>query len=149
ALRVANRSPVGEIEGGTSYPLERLPEMLDGCDFAVVAVALTESTRGLIGAEALAALGPRGVLVNVARGPVVEEAALFAALSERRLGGAILDVWYRYPDPGDPDPSPAHADFAALPNVLMTPHISGWTEGTATRRIAMIAENIRRASADV
>ena len=142
ALRVANRSPVGEIEGARAIRSSGC-EMLDGCDFAVVAVALTESTRGLIGAEALAALGPRGVLVNVARGPVVDEAVLLDALTEGRLGGAILDVWHRYPEARAAAPPAA---FAALPNVVMTPHISGWTTGTAARRVAAIAENIRRAA---
>ncbi len=129
------------------FGLDEIPQMLAQCDFAVIAVALTPETRGLIGAEALQALGAEGVLVNVARGPVVDEDALFEALSDGTLGGAVIDVWYRYPDRvDDPDPKPSRHDFAALSNVVMTPHISGWTEGTAARRVAAIAENIERAA---
>lgn len=147
-ILVANRSPVAidAVVGGT-YGLDALPHMLAQCDFGVVCLGETPETSGLVGAEALAALGPGGVIVNVGRGPVIEEAALYHALAENRLGGAILDVWYRYPDPGDLiDTAPSRFDFAALPNVMMTPHISGWTEGTANRRLRAIADNIRRAA---
>ncbi len=146
---VANRSMfVDQATVAAAYPLDSLQDMLSACDFAVAAIALTPETRGLIGADLLAALGPEGVLVNVARGPVVDEDALWEALTDGRLGGAVLDVWYRYPDSLEaPDQRPAHHDFASLPNVLMTPHISGWTAGTVSRRVAAIAENIRRAAA--
>lgn len=130
------------------FILAEIPAMLSQCDFAVVATALTPQTEGLIGRQALAALGAEGVLVNVARGPVVEEEALYRALADVRLGGAVIDVWYHYPDRlDDPDTAPSRFDFAALPNVVMTPHVSGWTEGTASRRVAIIAENLRRAAA--
>jgi len=144
----ANRSASafdGQIEKG--FALGDIPTMFEDCDFAIVAAALTPETQGLIGREALGALGPDGVLINVARGPVIAEEALYAALAERRLGGAVIDVWYRYPERlGDPDSAPSRFDFAALPNVVMTPHISGWTEGTASRRVAIVAENLRRAA---
>jgi phosphoglycerate dehydrogenase-like enzyme len=145
----ANRSAIADhAQLAASYPLDRLPDMMSECDFAVAAIALTPETQGLVGRVELDALGPEGVLINVARGPVVEEYALWEALTNNRLGGAILDVWYRYPETiGASDLAPAHCDFASLPNVLMTPHISGWTEGTAARRVAAIAENIRRAAA--
>lgn len=147
-ILVANRSPVAiDAVVGGAFGLDALPHMLAQCDFGVVCLGETPETSGLVGAEALAALGPGGVIVNVGRGPVIEEAALYHALAENRLGGAILDVWYRYPDPGDwTDTAPSRFDFAALPNVMMTPHISGWTEGTANRRLHAIADNIRRAA---
>ncbi|WP_186766970.1 2-hydroxyacid dehydrogenase [Devosia ginsengisoli] len=130
------------------FALADIPAMLEQCNFAIVAAALTPQTEGLIGQEALEALGPDGVLVNVARGPVVAEQALYDSLADGRLGGAVIDVWYRYPDRLDAaDRAPSRFDFAALPNVVMTPHISGWTEGTASRRVAIIAENLRRAAA--
>jgi phosphoglycerate dehydrogenase-like enzyme len=145
----ANRS-AGAIDElvDEGFGLDSVPEMLAACDFAVVAVALTPDTEGLVGMAALDALGADGVLVNVARGPVVDESALHSALAEGRLGGAIIDVWYRYPDhPDAVDRAPSRFDFAALSNVVMTPHVSGWSEGTAERRVAFIAENIRRAAA--
>ena len=132
----------------TGFALAETPTMLSQCDFAVVATALTPQTESLIGKEALDALGSEGVLVNVARGPVVAEQALYEALADGRLGGAVIDVWYHYPDRlDDADTAPSQFDFAALPNVVMTPHVSGWTEGTASRRVAIIAENLRRAAA--
>jgi|AntAceMinimDraft_1070359.scaffolds.fasta_scaffold13391_3 phosphoglycerate dehydrogenase-like enzyme len=129
------------------FALADIAMMLSQCDFAVVATALTPQTEGLVGAAALDALGATGVLVNVARGPVVDEQALYSALSEKSLSGAVIDVWYRYPERSDDtDLSPSRFDFSALPNVVMTPHVSGWTEGTVSRRVAVIAENLRRAA---
>ena len=145
----ANRSASAfdeQIEMG--FALADIPTMFGECDFAVVATALTPQTEGLIGKRELDALGADGVLLNVARGPVVAEEALYKALAGGRLGGAVIDVWYHYPERLDaPDLAPSQFDFAALPNVVMTPHVSGWTEGTASRRVAIIAENLRRAAA--
>ncbi|MCR6672430.1 NAD(P)-dependent oxidoreductase [Devosia ginsengisoli] len=145
----ANRSASAfDDQVETGFALGDIPTMFEQCDFAVVAAALTPQTEGLIGKDALDALGADGVLVNVARGPVVAEEALYEALAGGRLGGAVIDVWYCYPERlDDPDPAPSRFNFAALPNVVMTPHVSGWTEGTASRRVAVIAENLRRAAA--
>src|SRR4030095_3381943 len=86
---------------------------------------------------------PNPWLVNVARAEIVNEDALYRALLERRIAGAALDVWYRYPkEPGPP--SPARRPFHELSNVLMTPHVSGWTEGMLEARAKLIAENIER-----
>ena len=82
-------------------------------------------------------------LINVARGEIVEEDALYHALAQRTIAGAALDVWYRYPR--EPGPTaPAARPFYELPNVLMTPHVSGATDGTLEGRTKLIAENIRR-----
>lgn len=71
------------------------------------------------------------------------EAALYRALAQRRIAGAVLNVWYRYPT--GPEPTfPARQPFHELPNVLMTPHLSGWTEGMLEARATVIAENIHR-----
>ena len=74
------------------------------------------------------------------------EDALYAALREGRLAGAALDVWYRYPSTPGATP-PARSPFHALPNVLMTPHVSGWTDGMLEARARLIAENVRRVAA--
>ena len=86
---------------------------------------------------------PTAVLVNVARAEIVDEDALYRALADERLGGAALDVWYRYPREAGPTP-PARRPFHELANVLMTPHVSGWTEGMLDARAKLIAENIER-----
>jgi len=83
------------------------------------------------------------VLINVARGEVVDEDALYDALHQGVIAGAALDVWYRYPA-GDGPTYPGHRPFHTLPNVLMTPHVSGWTEGMMDSRAGVIAENIHR-----
>ena len=77
--------------------MDSLSRLLTESDFVVLALPLDDSTRGLIGAAQLELLGPDGYLVNLARGPLVEEEALYLALRERRIAGAALDVWYRYP----------------------------------------------------
>jgi phosphoglycerate dehydrogenase-like enzyme len=83
------------------------------------------------------------ILVNVSRAQIVDEDALYVALAERRIAGAALDVWYRYP--AEPGPLlPARRAFHELANVLMTPHVSGWTDGMLEARATLIAENIRR-----
>jgi len=86
---------------------------------------------------------PTAILINVARAEVIDEAALYQALSRRAIAGAALDVWYRYPTTAEPM-VPAHQPFHELPNVLMTPHMSGWTEGMMEARAKVIAENIHR-----
>jgi len=145
SLRVANRSPLPDADRfECTGRLDQVGDLVEGADFAVVCIALTAETIGLIGGEVLSRLGPEGVVINVARGPVVDEKALFEALSEGRLGGAVIDVWYRYPEADDPDQSPANHPFATLSNVVMTPHISGWTKGTVDRRWADILTNLDR-----
>ncbi|MCC6179377.1 MAG: hypothetical protein IT305_29060 [Chloroflexi bacterium] len=120
-----------------------LPRLLAEADALVVAIPLDEQTRGLIGARELAMMKRGAYLLNIARGPIVDEAALYRALSTGQLGGAALDVWYRYPDGAGPTP-PATLPFHALDNVVMTPHIAGVTTGTFRRRWQMAAANIER-----
>jgi len=122
---------------------EGLDDVLVRADFLALTLALGPDTRGLIDARALARMKPTAVLINVARGEVVDEDALYAALAGGALGGAALDVWYRYPQGAGPT-LPSHRPFHTLPNVLMTPHVSGWTEGMMDARAAVIAENIHR-----
>jgi phosphoglycerate dehydrogenase-like enzyme len=98
-----------------TLPPERLLELMARCDDVVVAAPLTPQTRGLVGREAIAAMKRTAVLVNVGRGPVVEEAALVAALEEGRIRGAALDVF-------ETEPLPAGHPFWRLPNVLLSPH---------------------------
>lgn len=122
---------------------EALDHVLGRADFLALTLTLTPDTRGLIDARALAHMKPGAVLINVARAEVVDEDALYEALARGALAGAALDVWYRYPE-GPEATLPGHRPFHTLPNVLMTPHVSGWTEGMMDSRAAVIAENIHR-----
>lgn len=128
--------------------IAELEAMAADTEFLVVAVPHTPETTGLVGERVLAALHPTAYVINVGRGPVVDQWALYGALANGRLAGAAIDVWYHYPS-GDPDPTqPSDAPFQALPNVILTPHTAGYTEGTMRHRFAAIAENIRRLAQD-
>ena len=124
---------------------ERHPFMA-AADFVVVACALNEDTRGLVDGAALAQMGRKAVIMNLGRGPIIEEDALYDALKGRRIGGAILDVWWQYPPLDQPEAPPSRHPFRKLPNVFMTPHVSGWTHGMLRRRMAQVADNIARLS---
>ncbi|MFF2243853.1 2-hydroxyacid dehydrogenase [Arthrobacter sp. NPDC058130] len=125
----------------------QLAEALSESDILVISIPLTEETTGLVGAAELDELGPDGLLVNVARGPVADETALYEALKDRRIGGAAVDVWYQYPGQ-DGRGEPAALPFGRLDNVIMTPHSSGVTAETFRGRAQEIAENITRLSAN-
>jgi len=117
------------------YRTRALAPALARADFVVLTLPLSAATRGLIGASALAAMKPSAWLINLARGPIVDEAALLDALRARRIGGAILDVF-------DTEPLPPDHPLWALDNVVVTPHISG---PSTVREIAPIfADNLRR-----
>ena len=81
-------------------------------------------------------------MINVARGPIIEEAAFHAALAERRIRGATIDVWYRYPPASGERVAASQLAFHALPNVVMSRHASAHTEETWERRFRAIAENL-------
>lgn len=122
----------------------RLDDLLRESDVVVVSAPLTPATSGMIGAGQLRALGPDGVLINVGRGLLVDERALFDALREGDVRGAAIDVWYRYPAGPGETAAPATLAFGELDNVLMTPHSSGITADTFSGRTDDISANIGR-----
>jgi len=122
---------------------ERLDDVLSRSDYLAITLSLSPETRGLLDARRLGLMKPSAYLINVARAELVDERALYEALAEGRLAGAALDVWYRYPTTFG-HVLPSSAPFHELNNVIMTPHVSGWTEGMFEARAAVIAENIAR-----
>ncbi len=118
-------------------------ELLKATDYVVLACPLNERTRGLIGKREFGWMKRSACLINVARGPVVQEEALYQALSSRRIQGAAIDVWYQYPTE-DIAFAPSRFPFHELDNIVMTPHVSGWMRGTQENRFQLIAENINR-----
>ena len=88
--------------------------------------------------------GSDSFLINIARGSVVDEDAIHAALRDGGIGGAALDVWWQYLDATEPERRPSRHPFHELPNILMTPHCSGWTGGMVARRWSEVADNINR-----
>ena len=144
---VANRSAVPHSNlVDASYGLDRLQSFMGSADAIVVSLPLSGQTEGIVGAPEIAAMRPDAVILNVGRGPVIDEQALFDALAERRIGGAVIDTWYNYPTPEQPRTQPGKLAFNELTNLVMTPHMSGWTTGTVLRRQQTIAENVRRLS---
>jgi phosphoglycerate dehydrogenase-like enzyme len=143
-VHVANRSPVTE-HGlvDRAYGLAELPAFWGSVDSIVVTLPLTPETSGIVGVEAFALMRSDAILINVARGPVVDEQALYDALRYQRIGGAVIDTWYEYPAPGQLLRAPSKLPFHELTNIVMTPHMSGWTTGTIRRRQQAMAENIR------
>lgn len=138
------RGVVGEEtwNGVTLHPPGHLPTLLRDAKVLMIALPLTDETRGLIGAEQLALLPEHAVLVNVGRGPIVDDAALYEALESGRLGGAGLDVWYRYPKTEDERANcfPSEHPFHELENVVMSPHRAGHARGIDVRRMTDLAD---------
>jgi len=119
------------------YALVQLNDLLSQADYVVVAAPLTEATRGLINADRLAAMRPDAYLINVGRGPQVDETALADALRSRRIAGAALDVF-------EQEPLPADSPLWELENLLITPHTAGLTEKLWQRHYALFSANLRR-----
>jgi phosphoglycerate dehydrogenase-like enzyme len=118
--------------------------MLPQCDTVLIAAGLGPESRGLIDARRLSLMKSTALLINIGRAAIVDEEALYQALRDRRIGGAALDVWWRHWDPAQPDRRPSWFAFHELANVIMTPHCSGFTEGTADRRWGEVAGNLDR-----
>ena len=144
-ILAANRSP-RDAEPGVEriYPMGELDRMLPLCDTVAICTALGPETTGLIDAHRLGLLKPSAVLINIARGQVIDEDALYAALRDVKIGGAAIDVWWQYPNPAEPSRRGSRHPFHELPNVIVTPHNSGWTAGMVRRRWDEIADNINR-----
>lgn len=124
--------------------MDALHQLLRESDYVLLCVPGGEKTRDLIGASELACMKPGAVLINVARGPVVNESALYEALKERRIGAAIVDTWYAYPAPSAQVGAPSSLPFETLDNLVMTPHAAGWTAALETRRIETVVSNVGR-----
>jgi len=143
---VATRRDVSKPDGLVElHGPDRLHDVLARADYVAITASLSAETRGLIGPRELSAMKRTAVLINVARAEIADEEALYRALAGRTIAGAALDVWYRYPTAAGTT-VPANHPFHELPNVLMTPHISGWTEGMLEARATLIAGNIARAA---
>ncbi len=120
--------------------MAHLPQLVRESDFLSLHVPLNKQTEGLFGATEFALMKPSAFLINVARGRVVDRAALLAALRERRLAGAGLDVYWN--EPIDPEDS-----LLSLPNVIATPHVANMTAESIETIARVSAENIRRVQA--
>lgn len=144
--RIARRAEGFEMTVGyhTRTPRPDLPwqafpdarALAEWADHLVVAAPGTAATRHMVDASVLAALGPRGILVNIGRGSVVDTTALIAALRDGVIAGAGLDVYEQEPEIPDA--------LRALPNVILTPHIAAWAPEVRMASVAVVRDNIRR-----
>jgi len=119
------------------WGIDRLDELLERSDFVVLTVPLTPDTYELIGRQQLARMKPSAYLINICRGPVVDEQALVAALEAGHLAGAALDVFSQ-------EPLAKESKLWAMENVLITPHVSGDSTQHRRRVIGVLLENLRR-----
>lgn len=130
------------------HPSGSLPTLLPRANAVIICLPHTPETDGLLGAAELAALPPRSVLVNIGRGPIVEEKALYEALRDGHLAAAGLDVWYRYPpdEPSRAEWPPSTYPFGELDNVILSPHRGGASDETSRLRMAALADLLNAAA---
>ena len=135
-------APAGSVDPDCDelVPHSNLNYLLEQSDYVVLCVPLTPETHHLIGAAQLARMKPTATLVNIARGPVVDQEALIAALRAGTIASAALDVT-------DPEPLPAANPLWEMPNVIITPHVSGSIEGYGHRSAELFIRNLRRFAA--
>jgi phosphoglycerate dehydrogenase-like enzyme len=137
ALRLRPGLSAGDPLLERVFASESRQELLAASDYVVVAALLTAQTRGLIGDAEIGAMKPAGVLINVGRGPVVDERALVRALEEKRIRGAALDVF-------EQEPLPSGHPFYRLENVLLSPHSADHTEGWIAQSMEVFLDNFAR-----
>jgi D-3-phosphoglycerate dehydrogenase len=136
-LRLLGYDPyvASDAVDGLGIQLVGLDELLRGSDFVSIHCPLVDETRGLIGAAQLALMQPDAYLINMARGPIVDQAALYQALASRSIAGAALDVLaVEPPDPGDA--------LLQLDNVIFTPHSSSWSRESLAQLRRSTAQNV-------
>ena len=119
------------------YTIARMNEMLARCDYLLIAAPLTAETRGMIGEEQLNALKPEAVVINIGRGPIIDEAALIRALETKRIRGAALDVF-------DKEPLPDGHPYYRLENVLLSPHCADHLIDWPSLAMRKFLENFER-----
>jgi phosphoglycerate dehydrogenase-like enzyme len=137
ALRRKPENSAGDPLIDRAYAPAQIDEMLAGCDFVVAAAPMTPETRGLIGPAQIAVLKPSAVVINIGRGPVIDEPALIAALEANKIRGAALDVF-------TVEPLPAGHAFYKMPNVLLSPHSADHTAGWRERAFQCFLDNFAR-----
>ena len=120
-----------------------LEDLLTQSDYVLITAPLSESTRDLINESTLKKMKPTGVIINVARGPIINEIAIYQALKNHQIGGALLDVWYQYASTDNLKMQPSELPFHELDNVIMTPHTASWTDQLDIRRIDSVVKNIQ------
>jgi phosphoglycerate dehydrogenase-like enzyme len=148
-VRLLGRRDLPEARGREQLEV-RLREELPHAEILILALPLTEMTERILNTQALELLPHGALLVNVGRGALIEEDALYAALVAGRVGAAGLDVWWRYPqsEAEREGLAPAEANFAALPQVVLTPHLAGHCDRTEALRASTLIELLQNLARD-
>ncbi|HKK49401.1 MAG TPA: NAD(P)-dependent oxidoreductase, partial [Alkalispirochaeta sp.] len=137
----------GVPEGLFDKVFTDLETAVSGVDVVVSTLPLTAATRGLVGRSELAAMRD-ATLVNVGRGEVIQEEALYRALRDRTVRGAALDTWYRYPDPPGSTQLPSRFPFHELDNVVLSPHLGGYNVAATRASAREVTDAVARWIAD-
>ena len=144
AIRRSQQDAVAPLDWiGT---VDQLDKLLTESDFVVVACDMNEDTIGMIGAPQIAKMKPSSIIINVARGRIIAEEALYNALKNKKISGAVLDVWYNYIGNDRENVSPSNLPFEQLDNVILSAHESASAPEQVERRWKFVAENICRAA---
>jgi phosphoglycerate dehydrogenase-like enzyme len=135
---IAVRRSGGSVPGAQRVvTADKLESVAPEADYLVVAAPLTHATRGAVSRAVIGKLKPTAWVVNIARGPIIDEPALIEALQQGRIGGAALDTFVE-------EPLPPSSPLWGLPNVIMTPHTSNSSPRVRQRTLALFVENVRR-----
>jgi phosphoglycerate dehydrogenase-like enzyme len=119
--------------------------LIKDSDFVILSLPLTPESNGLVDSTFISWMKPTSIIVNISRGPIIDEKALFDALKENRIRGAGLDVWWRYPPKwGGKGIPPSDLPFQELDNVVVSPHRAGYSENTEREYFQFVGENILR-----
>ena len=122
---------------------QNICQILNDVDYLIITCPLNKSTKNLIDKNKLSLMKKSSVIINVGRGPVINETDLYNALLNKTIGGAIIDTWYNYPkNLKENFTLPSKHKFHELDNVFITPHVSAWSENMLYRRYVLIAKNI-------
>lgn len=147
AVRRTSEAP-SQVDDVAVSTVGAFPRLLPEADVLLICLPHTGETTGLVGRQALSLLRPTAILVNVGRGPVVDQAALYEALRDHRLYAAGLDVWYNYPadEAARSKTAPSEYPFHELDNVVLSPHRAGGSTETERLRMTHLAELLNAAA---
>ncbi|MFL6310974.1 MAG: D-2-hydroxyacid dehydrogenase [Terriglobales bacterium] len=137
-IMAIRENPAKGLDGANAvYASAQIDEVLPQADYVLLCTPVTPATTGIMNAARLGKMKPDSYLINVARGPLIEEAALLDALQHRRIAGAALDVFNQ-------EPLPADSPFWSLDNILITPHTAAVTDRLWERHYRLIVDNMKR-----
>jgi len=145
AVTRSGESPNAELVDNMTSIKEMKPYVQDA-DFIILSLPLTHESRGIINSEVISWMKPSAILVNISRGEIVDESALYQALKDRQIQGAGLDVWWNYPQWGKPDMKMPSLKFPyhELDNIVMSPHRAAYSLNTQQAYLDFARENVLR-----